>query len=114
MSDKPKLNSAQQLALVAAKVRKARAGQIEGNVANVFPQLKARAEAVAAEGNVNMIISSLTDQNLFQAINNEKGLAALRDNGFTVNVTTLNGAWVLDIYWDSGDPSRQTADTTTV
>lgn len=113
MADTPKLNNAQQLAALAAKARKAKESQVEGLITNIYPQLKARAQTAASNGDVNMIISSVKDETLFRSINNPKGLQTLKDNGFTVNVTQLDGAWVLDIYWDSGDPSRQTVDTST-
>lgn len=107
-----KLNNAQQLAQMAAKVRKQKEGEVEGVITNIYPTLKARAEAAAGRGEVNMIISATSDPVIYQAINNTKGIQTLKDNGFGVNVTTLNGSWILDIYWDSGDPSKQVVDTT--
>ncbi len=108
-----KMNTAQQLAQIAARARKGKSGQIEAGITALYPTLKTRAQTAAANGDVNMIISSRTDEVLFKAINNELGIRTLKENGFTVNSTTIDGAWVLDIYWDSGNPEKQVVDTTT-
>lgn len=109
---KPKLNNAQQLAKIAAKVRKTKEADTVVAITTVYPQLKAKAETAARRGEVNMQIDAVTEPTLYAACNSMAGLAKLKEEGFVVNVTQLNGRWVLDIYWDSGDPTRQTEDDT--
>lgn len=106
------MNNAQQLALLAAKARKAKEATVVGGIETVYPQLKAKATAAASKGEINMQIGAVSDKVIYDAINNPKGLETLKSEGFVVNVTQISGQWVLDIYWDSGDPTRQVADTT--
>lgn len=90
---------AQKLAKKAKDARKSKEASELAALETAWPTLKAKMDALAAEGQINFYMLPQQEPALYKTFANKAGVDYLNGKGFTVNAVV----GLLDIYWDRSD-----------